>query len=222
MEQRDLSSTGDFWGDGGGTDAPSNLRRPRASAYRRPFALRVLRVPDRWIPGSGAGSRSRNRQRSRPSARADRSAGRTRPVAAAVLLAALTLAWLAAGHRSRAAGSNAAPAAPSSVPASRSPERVRLDVRSYPPGTGAAAYRRATGVAATPHTGPAACARGAPEERSWSRPGAPTIAVGRYRCVLEHGRAAMWWTRGDRVSHAVAANGDLAALFAWWRAHPEQ
>jgi hypothetical protein len=171
--------------------------------------------------------------------------GRARPVAAAALIAVLALAWLAAGHRSRAAGSNAA-AAPASLPASEaasppapvggrcaSPanskadvhctvDGVRLVVRTYPPGTAAAAYRRATSVAARPHTGPAACAHGEPDERAWSRPDAPTIAVGRYRCVLERGRAAMWWTRGDRVSHAVAANNDLAALFAWWRDHPQE
>jgi hypothetical protein len=99
---------------------------------------------------------------------------------------------------------------------------VRLDVRKYPPGTAAAAYRRASGIAAKPHTGPPACERGAADERAWSEPVAPAIAVGRYRCSIENGRAAMWWTRGDRLAHAVAADDDLAALFGWWRAHPAE
>jgi hypothetical protein len=65
-----------------------------------------------------------------------------------------------------------------------------------------------------------ACDRGASDERAWSLAAEPGVAVGRYRCSIEHGRAAMWWTRGDRLTHAVASDGDLAALFAWWRAHP--
>jgi hypothetical protein len=97
---------------------------------------------------------------------------------------------------------------------------VQLDVRTYAPGTAGAAYRRATGVAALPHVGPPACERGAPDERAWSLPTEPGVAIGRYRCAFVRGRAVMWWTRGDRLAHAVAADGDLAALFSWWRAHP--
>ena len=97
---------------------------------------------------------------------------------------------------------------------------VSLDIRLYSPGTGAAAYYAATGVEPAPGSGPATCAQGEPEERAWSLPSAPRVAVGRYRCTLELGHAAMWWTRGDRVSHAVASDDDLAALFTWWRTHP--
>jgi hypothetical protein len=204
----------------------------------------VLRLPDLRIPRRRRRSAAEKRRRARPAARADRSP-RARPIAAAVLIAALTVGWLAAGHRSRAAGSSApvtpsstaTPPASSNAPADRicAPasgagegevrcvlDGVRVDIRTYPPGTGAAAYRRASGVAARPHDGPPACARGEPDERAWSDPAAPTVAVGRYRCVLEAGRAAMWWTRGDRLAHAVSADSDLAALFAWWRTHPAE
>jgi len=99
---------------------------------------------------------------------------------------------------------------------------VTLEIRRYAPGTAAAAYRRATGVTETPHEGPPACERGVPDERAWADGAAPGVAVGRYRCTIENGRAVMWWTRGDRLAHAVAANGDLAALFAWWRVHPTE
>lgn len=97
---------------------------------------------------------------------------------------------------------------------------VAVDVRTYPPGTAAAAYRTATKVAAVPHAGPPACGNGAADERAWSEAAAPDVAVGRYRCAIERGHAAMWWTHGDRLTHAVAGDGDLAALFAWWRTHP--
>jgi hypothetical protein len=88
----------------------------------------------------------------------------------------------------------------------------------------ASMYRSKAGVAApAEYSGPAACAHGAAEERAWSRPTAPTQTVGRYRCVLVSGRAEMWWTnQADGVlGHAVALDGDLGALFAWWRARPE-
>jgi hypothetical protein len=245
MEQRDLASDLEFWGGRGRDDASGSPRRPRPSPHRRPFVFRVLRVPDRWVLRTHRSYGSKARLPGRPpSPRRDRSVRRTRPIAAAVLIAALTGGWLAAGHRSRAAGSSASPATPFSAPgnqpvsstvtagcAARTTEPgavhcvldgVRLDVRAYPPGTAAAAYRRASGVGARPHTGPPACERGTPDERAWSEPGAPAIAVGRYRCALENGRAAMWWTRGDRLAHAVAANRDLAALFTWWRSHPAE
>jgi hypothetical protein len=41
----------------------------------------------------------------------------------------------------------------------------------------------------------------------------------RHLSFLESGRAAMWWIDEHGVlAHAVASNGDLAGLFAWWRA----
>jgi hypothetical protein len=99
---------------------------------------------------------------------------------------------------------------------------VELDVRLYAPGTAAEAYSRAAGALARPASGAPACARGLPDERSWSQASSPSVAIGRYRCRLEQGRAAMWWTRGERLAHALGPNGDLAALFAWWRAHPSE
>lgn len=83
-----------------------------------------------------------------------------------------------------------------------------------------AAYRSVApddGVAAV---GPAACAAGAPEERAWSWPDAPDATAGRYRCTSERGRAVMWWTveATGVLGRAIAPDGDLAALFAWWSA----
>jgi hypothetical protein len=101
-------------------------------------------------------------------------------------------------------------------------DRVELDIRLYASGTAAEAYTRATGAPARPGAGAPACDRGVPDERSWSEASAPTVGVGRYRCRFEHGRAAMWWTHGDRLAHAVGPDHDLAALFAWWRVHPSE
>jgi hypothetical protein len=68
------------------------------------------------------------------------------------------------------------------------------------------------------------CARGAPDERAWSRPAHPSRVVGRFSCRSENGRAAMWWTDNDRgvLAHAVAPDADLARLFAWWLSHSER
>jgi len=73
-------------------------------------------------------------------------------------------------------------------------------------------------------SGPPACARGAEDERAWSRPAAPARAVGRYACRIVAGRAAMWWTVDGPglVAHATATDGDLASLFAWWESHSER
>jgi hypothetical protein len=98
---------------------------------------------------------------------------------------------------------------------------VRLDARFVGRGAGRE-YVAAAGARVAPRTGPPACARGSEDERAWSRPGAPARAVGRYRCRIEGGRAAMWWSdEHGFVLHAVAPHGDLARLFAWWRAHEE-
>jgi hypothetical protein len=84
-----------------------------------------------------------------------------------------------------------------------------------------AAFRRAVGDPPAGTRGAApACAHGNAEERAWSHADAPDTPAGRYRCRIERGHAAMWWTDGDLLVHAVARNGDLAALFAWWRAQP--
>src|SRR5206468_2520199 len=99
---------------------------------------------------------------------------------------------------------------------------IDLDVRLFEPDTVATAYRRAAGADLAPRSGSPACARGVPDERAWSSAASPSAAVGRYRCRVERGRAAMWWTSGDRLVHAVARDGDLAGLFSWWRAHPSE
>ncbi len=101
-------------------------------------------------------------------------------------------------------------------------DAVDLHARLLAPGTVAAAYRRAAAADAAPKSGPPACARGVPDERTWSVAASPAAAAGRYRCRFERGRAAMWWTRGDVLVHAVARDGDLAGLFTWWRAHPSE
>jgi hypothetical protein len=71
--------------------------------------------------------------------------------------------------------------------------------------------------------GVAACARGQQDERAWSRPAAPVEIAGRYRCRITSTRAEMWWTVDDAhvLAHATRADGDLAALFSWWRARAE-
>ena len=99
---------------------------------------------------------------------------------------------------------------------------IDLDVRLYAPGTLAAAYRRVAGADAAARSGSPACARGVPDERAWSSAALPRAGLGRYRCLFEGERAAMWWTRGVRLEHAVARDGDLAALFSWWRTHPSE
>jgi hypothetical protein len=101
-------------------------------------------------------------------------------------------------------------------------DAIDLDVRLYTSATVAAAYRHASGASVAARTGAPACARGLADERAWSAESAPVSAIGRYRCRFEHGRAAMWWTHGARLLHAVAADDDLAALFAWWRTHPSE
>jgi hypothetical protein len=134
----------------------------------------------------------------------------------------LAAAWVASQHR---VSSGAVPiAAPTTVvtpPVTRHlANGVALEIWKVGPASAAARYRTAVGDVA-PGSGAPACARGRPDERAWARPATPTVVAGRYRCVIEHGRAALWWTNdGGELAHAVAPNNDLAALFAWWRAFP--
>jgi hypothetical protein len=98
-----------------------------------------------------------------------------------------------------------------------------LDVEYRLVGTHAVvdAYEAAAGaVVDGARRGAPACASGVVEERSWSRPSAPTIPAGRYRCRIDEGRAVLWWTESSTglLASAVAADDDLAALFEWWRA----
>jgi hypothetical protein len=134
----------------------------------------------------------------------------------------LAVAWIVSQHR--ASGSAAPIAAPTTVAAAPRARHlghgITLEVWNIGPAASAARYRAAVGAVAAGDGSPA-CARGRPDERAWSRPPTPTAVAGRYRCVVERGHAAMWWTndRGE-IAHAVAPNEDLAALFGWWRAFP--
>jgi len=98
-------------------------------------------------------------------------------------------------------------------------DAIDVDIRLVPSAAVGAAYRRAAGADVAARSGLPACAHGAPDERAWSAASGPTNAIGRYRCRFEHGLAAMWWTHGDRLVHAVAPDADLAALFSSWRTH---
>jgi len=93
------------------------------------------------------------------------------------------------------------------------------EVALYTAATVGPAFRRIAGRAPTARSGPAACADGHPDERAWSLASAPLQAVGRYLCRFEQGRAAIWWTHGDRLWHALANDADLATLFTQWSAH---
>ncbi len=100
--------------------------------------------------------------------------------------------------------------------------RIRLDAQLVDTAAASAVYVARSGARVAPHRGPAACARGSIDERAWSRPSTPAIAVGRYDCRIEGGRAAIWWfDEHGIVAHAVAPNRDLASLFSWWVTHVE-
>jgi hypothetical protein len=96
--------------------------------------------------------------------------------------------------------------------------RVRVEARLLPPAAAAREYVAASGARIAARSGPPACAGGHADERAWSRPSAPSRPVGRYRCRVESGHAAIWWTDEHGVlAHAVASDADLGRLFAWWR-----
>jgi hypothetical protein len=67
------------------------------------------------------------------------------------------------------------------------------------------------------------CATGRSGSRAWARPQAPQTAAGAYACRVHADLAEIWWTVDDArlVGHAIRHDGDLAALFSWWRAHSE-
>lgn len=94
------------------------------------------------------------------------------------------------------------------------PSRIRVEYQQ--PADVDGAYRVATGAQPEPKTGTSGCAHGVPDERSWSRPGAPEEVVGRFWCGVADGRAEMWWTEGDTLAHAIAPDADLGALYSWW------
>jgi hypothetical protein len=68
-----------------------------------------------------------------------------------------------------------------------------------------------------------ACAAGQSEERAWAWPQTPQQVAGRYLCRAGTTAAEMWWTVDDAgiLGHAVRRDGDLPALFSWWRARRE-
>jgi hypothetical protein len=97
---------------------------------------------------------------------------------------------------------------------------VRVEARLVGRGGALGAYMKAAGARPSPRRGPPACASGHPDERAWSRPAAPSRPVGRYSCSIEGDHAGLWWTDDHGVvAHVVAADGDLARLFAWWSTH---
>jgi hypothetical protein len=113
--------------------------------------------------------------------------------------------------------------APPTVPSSRRDKveasGVHVDQWRLPLPDALTRYRKDSGAAIAARTGAPACARGQPDERAWSRPESPQVISGRYRCRLESGHAAIWWIdEHGLLAHATASNGDLKALFAWWRA----
>jgi hypothetical protein len=175
---------------------------------------------------------------------------RVRVIATALLLGGLALAWLSFAHSSARTAvpvltKESVPAVPPDprvdtarlrmlfadagrcVDASAARPRiscaidgVRVEASLFTVQDARAVYEKRLGVRIRPGTGAAACAQGAVDERSWSRAAEPAIAVGRYRCRLEGGRAALWWTDEHGVlAHAVAADPDLRKLFRWWLVH---
>jgi hypothetical protein len=236
MEPRDdLASNLEFWsGRARSSAAGGDSPRPRA---RRSFRRRSFRLPSSLRTRAPRG-------RARPAAAAALLAA----LAAGWLIAGHRAhASAEVGGPRPLAAFSPAPSSPSTTPATaRSKpttvplsrdcsgltadrrevrcvvDGIDLDVRLYPPGSVAAAYRRAAGAAGNAQSGPPACARGVPDERTWSVAAVPGAAVGWYRCRFEHGHAAMWWTGRDRLVHAVSPDGDLAALFSWWRTHPAE
>jgi hypothetical protein len=244
----------DFWSGkarGGSVGQDADVpRKPYRSSRIARLKARLPTLPDRPVLPALPGMRPPT--------------GKARPIAAAVLLAGLTLAWLFVGHQSHGSAALTATTAtpvPAPVPASTvgstrastaspiadalaavalrtdkceglSTKRPHLlcvvdgaimEVALYTKGTVGAVFRRIAGAPVPARSGPAACAADKPDERAWSSASAPQNAIGRYVCRIEGSRAAIWWTRGDRLLHVEAGDPhdpDLAKLFSWWLAHP--
>ena len=168
---------------------------------------------------------------------------RVRVGAAAGLVAALAVGWIATSRMSDPGVVPAASPAPSLTvptparchdPTAREPhvdctlDGVDIDyrlIRAVSASTVNAVYGDAIGsTTSRPGSGPPRCARGGEDERSWSRPSQPRRVAGRYACRREHGRAAMWWTVADRslLAHAVSSDDDVSRLFVWWLVHSER
>lgn len=270
MTDRDLASDLEFWSGRARNDGAAAPDRPPKPYRRSKFRRQRLRLPTLRLPALRLPDVERLRSRVRsfemPSfgrrgnpAEQPRTGAHRRPVAAAVLLAGLTIAWLAVGHQSHGAASADAPqpvapvtAAPTTArppaPPPRAIDRAVVDtaecvglaltqphvrcgmdgfpgheeIALYTSATVGPEFRRVAGEKVQPRTGPPACASGRPDERAWSLPTAPYNAVGRYLCRFETGRAAIWWTHGDRLLHVVSDNANLAALYSWWAQHPSE
>ena len=138
-------------------------------------------------------------------------------IAIAVGLLVLSGGWLT--FTRSASRTAAAPIAPAPTTAKVMASGVHVDVWHLPLPEALARYRTESGATIAARAGAPACARGQADERAWSRPESPQVVSGRYRCRVESGHAAMWWIdEHGLLAHAVAPNGDLTALFAWWRA----
>jgi len=200
---------------------------------------RLERTAGRTSPPPSSRTRPRTRHKRR----------RRGPIAAGVLVAALALAWLLTSRAAAPPAEGARPPTAASAPAFDTaplavllgrphgcddvsltvPELrceidgVRVEARLVDPADVDAVFATTTGAHAIAGTGRAACEQGRPDNRTWSRAAKPTVAVGRYVCRFEDGNAAIWWSdQHGLVAHAVAADHDLARLFAWWRAHLDQ
>jgi hypothetical protein len=202
---------------------------------------RLERTAGRTAPPRASSTRPRAHSRTRRNRR------RPGPIAAGVLIAVLAAAWFLT---SRSSSPSEAPApsastvptfdlgpltamlgepegcddASVSVPELKCEiEGVRVEARLVAPADVDSVYATATGASVVAQDGQPACEHGKPDNRAWSRAAAPKVAVGRYLCRIEDGHAAMWWSEEQGlVAHAVASDGDLARLFAWWRAHLDE
>ena len=187
------------------------------AARRRPLLGRaVAAVPSsvrRSRPGAGRRVAARAAAARRPPRRAPATAGR-RPRAPAVRPFTATV-------RARPVASRSRPCTAGVVPDRR---RSRVDVRRRSPTLAARIARAAGPTTAWPRRGRRRRARAArDDERAWSRPGGadagrrplPLPGRARPRRDVVDGR------RSPACSRTRSrADADLAALFAWWRAHP--
>lgn len=104
---------------------------------------------------------------------------------------------------------------------------ARLEIRSFVAPDALRARYRAIAGEEQGGRGVPRCAAGEPEERAWAASTDPDSRSGRYACHAgdraRGGSAEIWWTADASlvIGHAVGGDGDLAALFEWWRAAPD-
>ena len=145
---------------------------------------------------------------------------RTVPIGNAVAVPAWVPAAIAATCRARAT-------APPNVTVECTPGRgvVQLEYRGFESISALrAAYTTAPPRPRGAHSavGPAACAGGATDERSWSVVQEPTVAVGRFACALVGRRARITWTTEAAavLASATRSDGDLRSWYQWWTTVP--